>query len=232
MNNKIFYLFIIFFLYSSSGYGQDLKKKTNKITNMPAQEIYYVLKDNKVIKHGDYKIKDNKGLFRVIGQYDKGTKIGKWEYYDEIFSGTAIQKVIYDYDNQKILYHGVGGNLQKTTDVKAIEYQEIYDYTPAFYSDGILHFASQLYSIFDKMKSEKINLDFFIGSTAYIQFEINTDGKISLKNILKSYPNLSKDKLQYFVELVLPQMSGIWIPKTFKDGTKENSSVTLPLKVD
>jgi hypothetical protein len=218
------------FFYSFICSGQDLKKKTVKIPHIEAEEIYYVLKSNKDIKHGEYKIKDAKGLLKVIGQYNNNQRIGKWEYYDEIFSGTAIQKIVYDYDNQKVLFHGAGSNLQKTTDVKQIQYQEIYDFIPPFCLDTTLLWASRLYGIFELMEKEKINVSAFKDSIAYIELEVHTNGEITVKRIVKSYPNLNTDRLKYFVELVLPTIQDKWIPKTLKDGTTENASVLLPLK--
>jgi hypothetical protein len=232
-NKNIYWLcwlnFLVIFNYFDIS-AQELKKQTNKLSNVSAKEIFYVLKENRSIRHGDYKIEDTKGLIRVVGLYDNNRKIGKWEFYDEILSGTAVQKFIYDYDTNKVIFYGISGNLQKTIDVKTLSYQETYDFIPAFYSEGTLMFTNQLFDIFDKMKNEKVDISLFTESTAYIKFQVNKAGELKVAQVLKSFPNLSSERLQYFIEQILPKLSATWIPKTLKDGNTEDSFMTLPIK--
>lgn len=91
-------LIAILFL-TNNLFGQETKKVT-VMTTTPAysKEVYYVLKDDKKIRHGEYL---RYGWTKDIGEkgvYDMNKRVGTWEFYD--FKGELDQK--YNYTDKKM----------------------------------------------------------------------------------------------------------------------------------
>ena len=72
--------------------GQELKKKRK------GEEIFYVLKSDESIRHGEYVRKGTNGLIEK-GQYEMNKKVGTWEFYG--LEGNIEQK--YNYSDKALL---------------------------------------------------------------------------------------------------------------------------------
>jgi|GEM_PF-5186663 len=98
---------IFIFVFSSSiffSYSQELnlKKKQNIIDN-GLVESYFVLKNNKKIKQGEYELKYN-GKTIQKGSYSNNIKTGDWYY----FNPNSKLDFIYNYDSLAIVSDTVG----------------------------------------------------------------------------------------------------------------------------
>jgi len=76
-------------------------QKTKKVTNEVTNEIFYVLKSDKKVRHGEYKMFDFKGKLLVNGYYKYGAKDSIWEYYNS--KERLISK--YDYTNDELIFY-------------------------------------------------------------------------------------------------------------------------------
>lgn len=77
--------------------AQETKKKIVEIRESQFKEVFYVLKNNEEIKHGNYS--KTYGPFKVQGQYDNNEKTGIWEYSFE----TGLEQRI-DYSQDSVLF--------------------------------------------------------------------------------------------------------------------------------
>jgi len=74
-----YFLIIVFFGFSFVSIGQETKKIKAK-TSSNEREVFYVLKTNKDIKHGQYELFYNKWL-KMSGRYSNNQKEGLWTKY-------------------------------------------------------------------------------------------------------------------------------------------------------
>lgn len=84
---------------ASQLFAQDTKKEIVKSSFPVLKEVFYVLKSNPEIKHGEYE-KTSRGKLVCKGQYEQGKKSGIWEYYD--VENNITHKV--DYDNYNLVF--------------------------------------------------------------------------------------------------------------------------------
>lgn len=78
-------------------YGQDTKKKSIENKTPYYKEVYYVLKSNQEVKHGEYQKYTKAGLAEK-GQFENNIKAGVWEFYD--YGGNLEQR--FNYTSQTI----------------------------------------------------------------------------------------------------------------------------------
>jgi TonB family protein len=93
---KQFKLLTLGLLLTISVKGQDLKKLTVGDKFYGTKEVFYVLKDNQEIRHGEYK--RTSGKLKTIGQYDNNKRTGIWKSFGD--NGELIQTI--DFSNNKI----------------------------------------------------------------------------------------------------------------------------------
>lgn len=81
MKSKVLLILCLIFPIFLS--GQKLKKITKKNSQTNTIDIEYtVLKKNKYVKHGEYKVFFENGQIKEIGMYDNNKKIGDWKEYN------------------------------------------------------------------------------------------------------------------------------------------------------
>lgn len=86
---KQFKLLTLGLLLTISVVGQDLKKLTVDDKFYGTKEVFYVLKDNQEIRHGEYK--RTSGKLKIIGQYANNKRTGIWKSFD--YNGELIQTI-------------------------------------------------------------------------------------------------------------------------------------------
>lgn len=91
-------LLLLILILPVLSFAQELKLVRNKLS-YSLTENYYVLWSNKKVKHGSYKVVDDKNRVLVKGNYNNAVKDGIWEYYND--NGTLTQK--YDFSNSLLL---------------------------------------------------------------------------------------------------------------------------------
>ena len=79
---RLFFSILLSVTILSSLFGQETKKKTIENEDPRTKEVFYVLKDNPDIKHGEYKKVFSGAVdLKEQGQYENNVKVGIWEYY-------------------------------------------------------------------------------------------------------------------------------------------------------
>lgn len=103
------------------GFGQQTKKVTNYSTTPISNEVYYVLKSDKAVKHGSYTLYRGRQLaLATQGHYTQGRKDSIWTSYD--FSGTTVvAKGAYQNDQRTGLweFYTTKGELEQKYDYDA-----------------------------------------------------------------------------------------------------------------
>ena len=90
-------LIIILSLFTQVGFAQKTKRVTNLVTN----EKFYVLKDDKKIRHGEYKMFNFADNLSIKGYYNYGVKDSVWEFFN--LEKQLISK--YDYTNDELILY-------------------------------------------------------------------------------------------------------------------------------
>ncbi|MCB2376408.1 TonB family protein [Hymenobacter sp. BT635] len=113
-------------------FGQETKKVTNYSTSPISNEVYYVLKSDKAVKHGSYALYRGRQLaLSTQGHYTNGRKDSIWTSYDwngatvvargayqndqrtgtwEFFTNKGELEQKYDYDTRQMLFRRPGKN--------------------------------------------------------------------------------------------------------------------------
>jgi len=94
MHKTLFYLLLLLPNYL---FGQE----TRKVIDEKTREIFFVLKSDKTIRHGEYNKFDFRNNLLVKGYYKQGAKDSIWECYS--FKKELSLK--YDYTNNKLLFY-------------------------------------------------------------------------------------------------------------------------------
>lgn len=76
-------------------FGQETKKIKND------NEVYFVLKTDKNIRHGNYQKKYNDASTMINGYYKNGSKDSIWDFYNS--DGKILQK--FDYSKNEIVFY-------------------------------------------------------------------------------------------------------------------------------
>ncbi len=118
---RVLFLFIIL-LCSISISAQKLKTVTKKF---PSSNIiktsYSVLKNNKNIKHGDYKVYFKNGQVKLSGTYHQNRKVDAWKEFNE----AGVLRRTKTYQKGKLISNKKNGVWRETTSEGKIRF---YDY--------------------------------------------------------------------------------------------------------
>ncbi|WP_167856922.1 energy transducer TonB [Hymenobacter aquaticus] len=117
---------------SRPGFGQETRKVTSYSTTPISNEVYYVLKSDKAVKHGPYSLYRGRQLaLATQGHYTQGRKDSIWTSYDwngstvvargayqndqraglwEFFTSKGELEQKYDYDARQMVYRRPGKN--------------------------------------------------------------------------------------------------------------------------
>lgn len=91
---KIFIVAVLVLSYLS-GISQDVQKLKKSNSLARTVQIYYVLKDNPDVKHGEFLYK-YKGKVQIQGQFENNMQVGEWTYFPE-----RDLKIVGQYQNGK-----------------------------------------------------------------------------------------------------------------------------------
>ncbi len=98
---KTLYFTLIITLISNFALGQNFKLSKQKENTRNGKAIYYVIKDQPSIKHGNYIIKAWSGNEVLLeGEYNQGRRVGKWteKYYGKFYNGALKNTGNYEND--------------------------------------------------------------------------------------------------------------------------------------
>lgn len=109
-----------------TSWSQRIKTVAVKVENGGCKEVTHVLKDNQSIMHGPYK--KTCEAFEVKGEYDRGKKIGIWEYYGR--KGALEQKI--DYSKDSTVFNKGSGFVIKSSMLNDTTAQIPLQMTPIF----------------------------------------------------------------------------------------------------
>jgi len=91
-------ILLMLFVLPTNVFAQDTVKRSSDISNFT--ERFMVLKSDKKVRHGSYKLLNSDGKIIASGKYDQGKRTGIWNFYT---NGLLVQQ--YDYTNNKIIYN-------------------------------------------------------------------------------------------------------------------------------
>jgi protein TonB len=198
MKNKL--SLILLLLVSNVLYGQKVKQVIDKSN----REVYFVLKKDQTIKHGEFvKLYPNKNNVLMAGYYKNGEKDSIWTFFDA--SGEIIQK--YNYSNKKLVF------LRDSNKVTETKYKLIngtdnplvtLDRQPVFLGgdDYLFILLAQIIQYPEEAaKNGK-------GGKVYISFVVDKNGKATNFNVLNSIGfGLDEEALR-----AVKSLPDYWIP--------------------
>ena len=232
-------IFLVFIFIKTSCIGQKTKLIKNNIGNN-SSEVYYVLKDNRKMKHGSYKrylgknlieegfykngVKDsiwNEYLFEekfCSGIYLNGIKAGIWEYFDK---NEITQK--YDYTNLELVYYKLS-EIDKNKEFKVFNQIDTFKTKldrPPLFLGGENHLFYKLWMNLNYPKKAVEN-----GTTGrvYLAFNIDSLGNTSNFHIEKGIGDGCDEEVIRISE----NFRAIWLPGILK-GKHVNVEYILPI---
>lgn len=191
---------ILILFYCSIVFGQETKKVTNKLSGYE-EEVYYVLKNDPDIKHGNYTRYKFKDLVEK-GSYTQNKRNGKWETYS---NKTPESSGYYkdDLKDSTWSYYGWGGQLIAKGNYSNGERTGDWEY----YENGVLmhryDFTSRSLTYENPASAETPEKEFLIrlnGDTATVLLErrpVFLGGNMALLKFLAKnikYPALAREK--------------------------------------
>lgn len=236
-------LVYILFLFPLTLSGVETKKIVVEYFYPQAKEIFYVLKSDSSVRHGDYRLTANgkslvlgyyrmgardslwlqfnmKGTLRCKGSYENDKRDGIWEYYDN--NGELEQKI--DFSKKEIIcyrtpftnhpFRVISG---KDTSLTVLDRPPLFLGGSSRLNEYILgHLTIPLH------KKEEI-----ITGTVYVTFTIDSLGRMTNHRILKGIGN-GCDREALKVVRELPEE---WMPGVLK-GENVRVDYVLPIVFD
>jgi len=203
-----FRILTICILSSTFSFGQETVLREKK------GESYYVLKDNREIKHGAYQYSAKKRLVEK-GQYDNGNKVGVWEFYDE--EGQLEQR--YNYSSRQLEFNR---NPKQFSDYKIIvdgKPTDIVPDTPPIFIGGRSRYGRY---IAENLKYPSDSKSKGIEGRQFVLTSLTRNGDVE---DVKIYRSISPDIEALRLISALPKE---WIPAKHKS---ENVDVLIGLPV-
>lgn len=229
MNAMRIFLVIAFAAIALHGYTQQVKQVSMKISDEHVKEKYYVLKDDMLTKHGEYRKYHRKELVEK-GYYKNGVKEGAWSYYSY---GALIGHGTYtngEKSGEWMYFDRKGQMIQKYDHTKKVV---LYDVN---YTNDIPGQQSPVFIGGDEMMKSVLHQNLRIPNdlprktitTVHISFVIAPDGSmesVNVKNADKHHASLVKE-----AERVIRLLDGSFVP-----GRMNNANVrvqlTIPIKI-
>ena len=204
---KIIFLIFILILITNISFAQ-LKTKRIKTKSGDLKEVYYVLKDSMLIKHGKYKKSVSNG-FHQIGQYNNNKRCGIWNTYE-------YERILfsYDYDKNKVL---IDVNNECLNDVS---------YYHGTIPPYILNTIDYFYLIRKNYNLQLIAREIWGNGTVVVKITIDSTGAIKNYEINKSVKKAIDDEAIKILKTILSQLK--FMPGV-KDGESVESSICIPL---
>lgn len=211
---KQFKLMTLGLLLTISAVGQDLKKLTVDGKFYGTKEVFYVLKDDQEIRHGEYK--RTSGKFKTIGQYANNKRTGIWKSFD--YNGELIQTI--DFSTNSITPNKISDNskLWIKKDNAFVEVRP--DQAPAFIGDYAMLY--RLVGVTLRYPAEARRLG--TQGTVLVSVIITKDGRITDETVEKGIGHgLDEEALR-----VIQQIPDEWIPGVV-NGEATDIKIILPV---
>jgi TonB family protein len=225
-------------------FGQETKKVTEENKNDWFKEVYYVLKSDKSIRHGNYQKSGYKeavlinGFYKnglkdsiwteyqwsgknkkSIGTYSEDKKVGTWEFYD--YKGELEQK--YDYTKNEIIYFKLDDK-EKDKDFRVIKDSDTtktkLDRPPLYIGGSAMMFEPILKNIQYPPQAKENG----VSGKVYITFTIDSNGKTSNHRVTKGIGSgCDEEALR-----VVKEIPDNWLPGLLS-GQAVNVEYVLPI---
>lgn len=225
-------------------FGQETKKVTKEHENPWFKEVYYVLKSDKSIRHGNYQklgykdavlingfykngLKDSiwteyqwgEKNKKSIGTYSADKKVGVWEFYG--YKGEQEQK--YDYTKNEIVYFKLEDK-ENANEFRVIKGSDTtktkLDRPPLYIGGSALMYEPILKSIQYPEQAKENG----ISGRVYITFTIDSNGKASNHRVTKGIGFGCDEEALRVVEAIPDN----WIPGLL-GGQAVNVEYILPI---
>ena len=195
--------------------GQDTKKVRIFDESPPFTETFYVLKNDKTIKHGEYT--KTYGGRLIKGKFDNNKRVGVWEYLDE--AGQPEMKI--DFDHKKVLFSAPFNFISKVMVADGDSFKEVIpEEKPIFFGGrgNILYYLLGLqYPVEARRKG--------IEGTVVISATITTDGRIVDEKIEAGAARVLNDEALR----VIQKMPDEWFPGKI-NGENVDMRIFIPVK--
>lgn len=180
---------------------KETRKTTFPSTDPDYKEVYYVLKNDPSVRHGEYRLtyrnkvlltgyynmglKDStwmqyspSGQLKLSGHYSGDNKVGKWQYYDN--ENNLEQEI--DMTNQEVVFYKTKFTKHPFKIIDGTDTIVSFLGRPPLYIGGtsrITDFISRELAIPLHKPSDKVK------GTVFVEFLIDTDGNTSKHRVLK-----------------------------------------------
>jgi len=222
--------------------GQETKQVTKEHKNPWGKEVYYVLKSDKSIKHGNYQrlgfkevllingfykngLKDSlwteyhrSGKYKkAIGAYSADKRIGVWEFYN--YKGELEQK--YDFTKNEIIYFKLDDKEKDFIVIKGSDTTKTkLDRPPLYIGGSVMMFEPIITSIQYPEKAKENG----ISGKVYVTFTIDGNGKTSNHRVTKGIGSgCDEEALR-----VVKEIPDNWLPGLLS-GQAVNVEYVLPI---
>jgi len=222
-------------------YSQSVKKIKNQLGNNSI-ETYYVLKSDKSIKHGTYKLVTNKVVLEK-GEFTNNLKSGKWEIFHKnktksaegVFENGKRIKVWKFYNNRNELIQTFDFENNILTNEGPLKGEEIEtgngrfkgllftDKPPTFENGnvGIINFTKDNFKYSELSKKTKAKGKIYIGGI------LLENGELKDLKVLKGINEILDNEAMRITKL----MKGKWSPAEF-EGEKLMKKIVIPFTIE
>lgn len=207
----------------------------------PDKEEYYVLNDDRTVKHGPYKLTDNKGIVLTQGYYNMGKKDSSWLEYNRWYRFIAVEshykdekrvgtwtfrkdadtvEMKYDFDNNKLLYYHAPKDKKYSVISGTDTLNTTLDQPPVYLgSRSAINKIIGENIVYPNEAKEK-----GIQGTVWVAFTISSDGHASAPWLFKGVKSIIDNEALRVAALIQPD----WAPG-IKDGIPVTSVYVTPV---
>lgn len=216
-NQTLRIITLLFFVINFGVSGQSTKKITIEDNSSHySKEIYYVLRSNKKIKHGEYRSYGWTRKLSEKGAYSNGEKSGIWEFYQA--TGELEQR--YDYNERKLLYSKNSDPPFTTWTYVDGEYNQKQPETLPLFIGGMRRLFKNLDSFVYPSEAKLMNVDCRVVVSAII----TESGKMTDEQISTGSGHGCDEEILKAIKLIPDE----WIPATLK-GQNVKTKIFIPI---
>jgi TonB family protein len=203
-------ILLILTLASGVSFGQ-VKTKKMKLVNEEGTEKFEVIKDNPIVKHGDYIKISRNGNIACTGHYNNGEKSGNWYFYN------PDNSVIYGYNYDKKTVLEDKGNYCFGDSI--------------LYKGGeppvMLNRNEYFQSLTNLIRYPQVAKETGISGIVVISVYVDSTGNAIDFMLKKSIAKSLDDEALRVIGIIYSDLK--WMPGT-KNGTNVESTYCLPIK--
>jgi TonB family protein len=207
----------------------------------PDKEEYYVLKDDRSVKHGPYKLTDNKGNMLTQGYYNMGKRDSSWVEYDRWYRFVAVEsyyknekrvgtwtfrknadtvEMKYDFDNNKLIYYKVPSDKKYAVISGTDTLNTTLDQPPVYLSGQ----SAILKTIVENINYPNDAKEKGIQGTVLVAFTVSPDGRASAPWLYKGVKPIIDNEALRVAALIQPDWAA-----GVKDGQPVTSVYVQPI---